>query len=67
MSPTQANSSPATALVIGATGDFGDHMTTVLLARGWRVKALNRSATEIRRATSASTGVLRDRNSVTTG
>ena len=42
MSPTQANSSPATALVIGATGDFGDHMTTVLLARGWRVKALNR-------------------------
>ena len=42
MSPTQANTSPATALVIGATGDFGDHMTTVLLARGWRVKALNR-------------------------
>ena len=42
MSPTQANSSPATALVIGATGDFGDHMTAVLLARGWRVKALNR-------------------------
>ena len=42
MSPTQANTSPATALVIGATGDFGDHMTTALLARGWRVKALNR-------------------------
>ena len=42
MSPAQANTSPATALVIGATGDFGDHMTTVLLARGWRVKALNR-------------------------
>ncbi len=42
MSPTQANSTPATALVIGATGDFGDHMTGVLLARGWRVKALNR-------------------------
>ena len=42
MSPTQANTSPATALVIGATGDFGDHMTAVLLARGWRVKALNR-------------------------
>ena len=42
MSPTQANTSPATALVIGATGDFGDHMTTALLVRGWRVKALNR-------------------------
>jgi nucleoside-diphosphate-sugar epimerase len=42
MSPTQANTTPALALVIGATGDFGDHITTALLARGWRVKALNR-------------------------
>jgi nucleoside-diphosphate-sugar epimerase len=42
MSPANPDTLPAAALVIGATGDFGDHMTTVLLARGWRVKALNR-------------------------
>lgn len=32
-----------TALVIGATGGIGGAATRVLLARGWRVKALNRA------------------------
>lgn len=53
-------SSPAadapTALVIGATGDFGDHITTVLLARGWRVRALNRRPDAAARAKPALVG-----------
>ena len=32
-----------TALVIGATGGIGGELARTLLARGWRVRALNRN------------------------
>ncbi|MFX8856448.1 NAD(P)H-binding protein, partial [Acinetobacter baumannii] len=38
------------ALVIGATGGIGGAATRVLLARGWRVKALNRAPDKAARA-----------------
>jgi len=34
----------STALVVGATGSLGSALTDALLARGWRVRALHRSA-----------------------
>ena len=34
--------SPKTALVIGATGSIGGEVAAALLARGWRVRGLNR-------------------------
>ena len=39
--PTQDPTTP-TALVIGATGGVGGEVARTLLARGWRVRALNR-------------------------
>src|SRR5262245_39917318 len=41
-----------TALVIGATGGIGGAVTTALMARGWRIRALNRdpAGAEKRRA-----------------
>ena len=36
-------SKPGTALVIGATGGAGSEAARALVARGWRVKALNRT------------------------
>ena len=38
--------SDRTALVIGATGGIGGAVASTLLARGWRVKALNRNPDE---------------------
>jgi nucleoside-diphosphate-sugar epimerase len=40
---TNAFKSGRSALVLGATGGIGGHVARGLLARGWRVKALNRS------------------------
>ncbi len=42
MSAPSDNTTPL-ALVIGATGGVGGEVARVLLARGWRVRALNRS------------------------
>ena len=39
-----------TALVLGATGGIGGEMTRRLLARGWKVKALNRRGAQAGRA-----------------
>ena len=39
---TAPKSAPKTALVIGATGSIGGEVAAALLARGWRVRGLNR-------------------------
>jgi nucleoside-diphosphate-sugar epimerase len=38
------------ALVVGATGGIGGEMARALLARGWRVRALNRNPTKLARS-----------------
>lgn len=43
MSQVRAQDPRQTALVIGATGAVGGAVARVLLARGWRVRALNRN------------------------
>lgn len=40
-----------TALIIGATGGIGGEMALALLARGWRVRGLNRAPAKAARAT----------------
>jgi uncharacterized protein YbjT (DUF2867 family) len=37
-----------TALVLGATGGIGGEMARALIARGWRVRGLNRDPGKIR-------------------
>jgi len=49
--------SAQTALVIGATGGVGGEVARTLLARGWRVRALNRNPEAAARSTSGMAGV----------
>ena len=46
-----------TALVIGATGGVGGEVARTLLARGWRVRALNRNPEAAARSNPGMTGV----------
>lgn len=39
---TASENGPRTALVVGATGSIGGEVAAALLARGWRVRGLNR-------------------------
>ncbi|MGO6905805.1 NAD(P)H-binding protein, partial [Rhizobium ruizarguesonis] len=38
-----------TALILGATGGIGGAVARKLLARGWRIRALNRDAAKVSR------------------
>ena len=44
---------PSPALVIGATGGVGGAVARSLLARGWRVRALNRNPETAARSASS--------------
>jgi nucleoside-diphosphate-sugar epimerase len=50
-------STPRTALIIGATGSFGGHAAVALIKRGWRVRALARDPEAAARKTGAHTPI----------
>ena len=50
-------STPRTALIIGATGSFGGHAAVALIKRGWRVRALARDPQAAARKTGAHTPI----------
>ena len=50
MTVKMTTSSAPVALVIGATGGIGSEIALALMARGWRIRALNRSPTRAAKA-----------------